>query len=1300
MPLLRRLLFALLLLPALPAALAGQVGVTTDIISGRVTGPGGAAISGAQIEAVSAESGVRRTAVTRADGRYTLVFPDGGGSYRVRASALGFSAAILDVARQADEDVLIASFRLGEEAIAIEGIAAVGQRTPPPGRGDAGAQERFLPSDVVNRLPLEDNDPARLATLSPGVVAVQNADSLDSRGSFSVAGQRASLNQVTLDGTSFASALSGGQAGGGSPLSLPQEGLRGTQVVTNTFDVSRGQFAGGQVAMTTRAGTNNPQGSFSWQLRDPALQGGAGRPSWGGGFTQNRLSGGFGGPLVRDRLFYNLSFAFQRRTDDLYSLTPSDPTAVNALGVSPDSVSRFLDILRSGYGVTGRTGDFARTGDALTVLGRFDWTLSQRHSLALRGHVSTYGQENARIGFLETLENGGETGTDGRGAIVTLTSRFGGSWINELRASVNDDRREQTPYEAVPEGRVRVTSTLPDGTQGISTLIFGGERSLPQDTRETTLELSNELSFLFRDQHRIKLGALVNHTSFEQQQTGNRLGSFEFNSLEDFAAGRPARFTRSLSPRVTEGGGINAALYLGDTWRPTQRLQLTFGLRGETSRFDDEPARNERVETLFGRRTDDVPGEVHVSPRAGFSWRLSEQGAPLRLVRGGVGEFRGRAPFSLFANALDQTGLASGESQIECVGDNVPTPSWEAYVSDPELIPTACADGVPGAPVVQRLPNVTLFDDDFSAPRSWRASLGFQTALRPRLNASIDVSRSWGVSLYGVRDINLDVAGATTLPFEGGRPFYADPAAVVPGTGAVRLESSRVHPELGHVFALGSDLESRTTQVSVGLNGVVRRVFFSTSYTWSRSRDQSSFSSGAPQFGFQQATTAGNPNQTEWATSDFERRHQVVATAGVPLSRAVEVTLVGRLSSGQPFTPMVGGDVNGDGVRNDRAFIFDPEAAGDPALATGMARLLDAAPERVADCLRRQTGRIAGRNSCTGPWTSSLDLRSTIRPQIRGLGQRLSVSVDAQNLAAGADLLLHGSDDLRGWGSSGFGRDETLIYPRGFDPVQRRFVYEVNEQFGQTRTRRGFVSPFQVQLSARLTVGRQQGGFGGGGFGGLGALAGGGGGGGGFGGRGGGSGGRGFGGMFREGGGVDVDALLERVLPEPVSAILLLRDTLGLSPEQVARLEAIDDSLEAKNAPVKDSVRAVIGAAGQNPDPGTIFQRIGPRLNTGRQNVQAALESVRRVLTPEQWRRVPAALRNPFNGFGPGGGGPGGGQQRPRGEGGNRGNRPAGEQGGRPRTSEPPAPAPAPSPAPAPAPAPPPAPTPPAPPTP
>jgi hypothetical protein len=1206
-----------LLLSASPAAAQG-----TDLIRGRVTDPQGAPLAGVRIEATSAESGLTRTGATNADGRYTIAFPDGGGRYTVRASTVGRQASTATVARQADEEVLIADFRLAEQAVLLEAVSVEADRGAAPGRGDVGGQERTLPSEIVNRLPLENTDAASLAALSPGVVSV-GGDSASGRAGFSVGGQESSQNQVTLDGSSFSSRLSGGESGG-SPLSVPQEGVRGTQVVTSTFDVSRGQFAGGLVATTTRGGTNRAGGSLSWQLRDQSLQSDGGNPQLGQGYTQHRLSGGFGGPIVRNRLFYFLSFTWQHRSDDLYALTPRDPLALQRFGVTPQAVDTFLATLSSRYGLTGRTGDYARTGDALSLLARTDLVLSQRHTLALRGHLNTYGQENARIGFLETLENGGEVGSRGGGAIATLSSRLGDGWVNELRASVNVDRRDQTPYEELPEGRVQVASALAGAGRGFSAFVFGGDRSLPSLSRERTVEVANELSMLIRDTHRVKAGILLNANAFQQEQASNRLGSFEFESLDAFAEGRPYRFTRQLSARVTEGSGLDAAAWLGDTWRPRAEVQVTGGVRLEASRFGERPALNPAIQERFGYRTDHVPGEVHASPRLGFSWRLSEQGAPLRLVRGGVGEFRGRAPYSLFAAALEQTGLPGGETQIDCVGAAAPVPDWRAYLADPSTIPTECVGGGVGRPV-RGVPSVTVFEEGFSAPRAWRASLGYQTQLFRRLRASLDVSYSLGVAQMGVRDLNLRAQPAFTLEAEDGRPVFAPAAAIQPSSAAIPLFASRVDPALGYVLAVGSGLRNRTAQATVGLQGILGpRILLATSYTLARSRDQGSFGGGSPLGGFS-AVTRGDPNAREWATSDRERRHSLVATLGMPVGRALEVSFIGRASSGTPFTPLVGRDVNGDGARNDAAFVFGPAAvAGDTALAAGMQRLLGSASGRVRACLEAQTGEVARRNSCRGEWSTNFDLRATFRPTLPRLGRRLSVSLDAFNLAAGLDELLH--DELRGWGQSAFRPDNVLLVPDSFDVAARRYLYRVNENFGSRRTAGGFggfgLSPFQVQLSARIVVGAEQ--PGGGGFAGRGGP--------------GGPGGP---------GGFDPELVLDRMLPEPISPMILLRDTLRLTDEQVARLQAISDTLQARNDTLREQIRAAFpqGAAGAGL--GEAFQRVQPQVQEGRRNVQQALTEAEAVMTREQWRRVPAALRNALGAFGAEGGRRGGGGRPP-----------------------------------------------------
>ena len=119
--------------------------------------------------------------------------------------------------------------------------------------------------------------------------------------------------------------------------------------------------------------------------------------------------------------------------------------------------------------------------------------------------------------------------------------------------------------------------------------------------------------------------------------TTNRLGTYTFNSLEDLEDNRPSIFTRTLSPRIRNGTSVNSAVYMGDTWRQSRSLQLTYGARLERSQFNGAPAYNPAVEQLFGYRTDEIPTDVRVSPRVGFTWALGGAGTGGGFGAGGFG---------------------------------------------------------------------------------------------------------------------------------------------------------------------------------------------------------------------------------------------------------------------------------------------------------------------------------------------------------------------------------------------------------------------------------------------------------------------------------------------------------------------------------------------------------------------------------------------------------------------------------------------------------------------------------------
>jgi len=112
----------------------------------------------------------------------------------------------------------------------------------------------------------------------------------------------------------------------------------------------------------------------------------------------------------------------------------------------------------------------------------------------------------------------------------------------------------------------------------------------------------------------------------------------------------------------------------------------------------------------------------------------------------------------------------------------------------------------------------------------------------------------------------------------------------------------------------------------------------------------------------------------------------------------------------------------------------------------------------------------------------------------------------------------------------------------------------------------------------------------------------------------------------------DVGARFAELLANPVVVILGLRDSLGFSSEQVARLQVVSDSLDAGNRPIADSLQVEAQRAGDGVDPTALLRRFGPKLTEGQENIRRALERARAILTAEQWSKLPDALKSPARG--------------------------------------------------------------------
>ena len=1048
-----------------PRSVAAQ---QADVIRGRVIGPDSLPVPEVLVTVTSFSGNVSRTARTNKDGRFTVTFPAGDGDYMVAFAAIGYAAKRFEVKRMADEEVLLADAKLTkvDAVLGTMNITAprekVARNDPTP---DIGGSERPVPTqDVPANLM---GDLAAMAATLPGVQTVPGENG-DPNG-FSVLGLGADQNNTTLNGMNF----------GGT--GLPRDAQVSSSLATTPYDVSRGGFSGAQFSLRTRPGSNFITRGMSFNFDSPQTQ-------WtdpvarslGQEYMNASLGGAASGPISFDRTFYNIAWQLGRRANDYQNLLDTDPMGLKAAGVSADSVGRFLNILGT-EAVPATVGGLSsdKLSDQGSLFGSIDFappgsTRGSAYNLSFNGGWS---RQRPVFGSVTSVPASDGERTSWRGGLQARhTSYFGVGILSETSLGVSWSRNYGGAYLSMPGGRVRVNSVFDDGTSGVQMLSFGGSQSLSNASTALGGQAMNQLSwFSANNKHRLKLTSELRYDGVAQDMTSNLLGTFTFNSLADLAAGRPAQFTRQLTRLERDVGQLGVGFSLGDSWRRSSNFQLQYGVRVDGNHFLDSPALNPEVESTFGVRNDHVPNNIYVSPRVGFSWSYGQaqaigafQGAalgPRAVVRGGIGLFQNTPGVNQIASALDNTGLPSGVQQVTCIGAATPIPDWTAFGSTGGSIPDRCADGSTGTVFSDAAPNVNLFGNNYVAPRSVRSNLQWSgPTLGNRFSTTIDATYSLNLNQGGFVDLNFKPEQRFALTDEGGRPVFVEPTSIVPATGVIASRDGRVSPLFSRVTEQRSDLRSQSRQISFSL----APVSFSTRFTWNASYV---YSNVREQFrGF--SSTVSNPLDVAWGRASFDSRHQIVYSLGYNFWDAIRVSWFGQFRSGQPFTPVISGDVNGDGYSNDRAFIFDPKVSdNDPAVASEMQRLLTSGSAAARDCLARQIGQLAKRNSCQGPWMSSATLSISFNPAKIRMPQRASIQFQLSNPLAAADMLFHDDDNLKGWGQLAT-PDPSLLYVRGFDPSTNRYKYEVNQRFGATNPQfSAFRAPVTLTAMVRFDVG-------------------------------------------------------------------------------------------------------------------------------------------------------------------------------------------------------------------------------------
>jgi hypothetical protein len=337
--------------------ICGQLfaGVTASI-SGTVKDPSGASIVGATVTATNTETGISQTQTTNGQGfysfqslplgKYTIdVQEKGFKAYRQRDLTLDVNSALLvDVTLpvgQTTEKVEVAADALHVETITSQ-------------------MGEVIEGKEMTDVPLVKRSYTDLLALQPGVVAsasqmtgayagpfisagfaVPLVSGDLSSGALSVNGMRESANGFILNGVLVQEI---GYSGAGAIPNL--DSIAEFRILTNNADAEYGNYAGAQINVVTKSGTNQWHGNVFEFLRNTKLDAKNYFDTGGrGAYHQNQFGGTFGGPVIRDKVFFFADYQGNRVSQAIPQTIANAPSAAMESGDFSGIVSSLTGVV-------------------------------------------------------------------------------------------------------------------------------------------------------------------------------------------------------------------------------------------------------------------------------------------------------------------------------------------------------------------------------------------------------------------------------------------------------------------------------------------------------------------------------------------------------------------------------------------------------------------------------------------------------------------------------------------------------------------------------------------------------------------------------------------------------------------------------------------------------------------------------------------------------------------------------------------------------------------------------------------
>jgi len=926
---------------------------TSAGVGGTVVGADGQPVAGAEVTITHVESGTVSRASTDANGRYNARGLRVGGPYTITVTKAGAGADTENNVYLGLNQVATVNAQLaGGETTTLDTVTvmAAGEISVfnPDNKGvGTSVAGRELELTPQGNRSLDD-----IARLDPRIQVTDAGD-----GSISVAGVNNRYNNISVDGMSQGDPF-GLNANGmpyiGTPISV--DTIAAYDLKVSDYDVSS-DTVGATVNAVTKSGTNEFHGSVYYALRDADWMGKLEGEEYTG-FDKDATTGfTLGGPILKDRLFFFASY--EEQTIDNFGGLISDGVANG--DVTQDDVNNAIAIAES-LGM--QPGSYGATGSDLEnkrYLAKLDWNINDFHRASL-----TYQQ----------TEEFRPTPYDAFPDTVVLTShwynidnvtkntslQFFSDWTDSFSTEVKLSQQTFDQVNGNPINQPEVEVEVANGGS-----IFIGEDNNRHENQINTDRLSaSVIGTLYVGDHVVKGGFDYMRHDVYNLYGRDLHGSYVFESLEDFENGIYDVYNLR-TPAAGFGVDDTAAAlvyrqfspFLQDTWQVTDSLSLTYGLRVNIPKVDEAPVRTPGFEEAFGFRNDYKLGSSNkvILPRVAFNYTFDTE--RYSQLRGGVGAFQSVPPFVWLANPYQNNGVTSLSYRSF---DPVDAP----FSSDPfnQNVPSG------GSPNLQ----IDAIDPDFKLPTVWKASLGYDAELPwYGLVGSVEVQTIRAKDAVFYQALNI---GQVQGQLADGRNYYY---CELGNTSSSNKNCGRNPGFDFRSTLLGNTDKGASTSLTLSLDKPLSDNWYGNiSYTRTRATEVGS-DSNSQAWSSYQFVSRTNPNEEIAKTATREIRDSVKLSLGWEhaffgdYKTSISAFYNGR--DGLPYTWLIDGDANGDGIFQDPAYI---PLANDPNVSYGSATqaeidafnaFIDSDPY-----LSSHRGQIAGRNDARLPWINQVDL--------------------------------------------------------------------------------------------------------------------------------------------------------------------------------------------------------------------------------------------------------------------------------------------------------------------------------------